>query len=186
MNIRKEKCFLRSLLVMCFLLFLAGTKASSEPTLGTQCQVFRPEFLKKYIVKESELSKLTASGKKKKSLSYGQDGPKTGEFWYVYSDRSDNTTYESPSVNSTKCGSLDFNEEVVIAKIEGDFALVYTEPGAPVYPQISRRAKSRGWIPMNHLLLWNSCPANEKGIYNKAIIVGNIDSSPAQMKYHLR
>ena len=171
----KNRISFFSLTFVCLSLFCVSKTFSAVPELGTQCKVFRPAILKKYVVKESELQSLFMSGKKKNAPTYGQDGANTGEPWYVYSDRSENTTYESPSLNGTKCGSLDFNEEVIIAKIQNGFALVYSEPGVPPYPTISRRAKCKGWVPMTHLLLWSSCPANEKGIYNKAIIVGNID-----------
>ena len=98
------------------------------------------------------------------------------KFWTVYSDRSHNTTYNSPSVSGGKCGELKFNEEVRIAKIENGFALVYSEPKKGFnFPQISSSAESKGWIPMKNLLLWNSCPTDDVGIYHKALIVANLD-----------
>lgn len=168
---KEMKCIQQLIL----LLLSTALTAQAVPQLGTKSLVFRPAVLKKYIVKESELEALTAKSKKSKAPTYGQNTTSTNEPWYVYSDRTDNTTYEAPSLNATKCGSLDFNEEVIIAQIENGFALVYTEPGIPIYPKITSRAKCKGWVPISNLLLWNTCPANEKGIYNKALIVGNID-----------
>ena len=109
------------------------------------------------------------------SGNWGQS-TKANKYWTVYSDRSHNTTYNSASTSSGKCDELNFNEEVRIAKIEGDFALVYTEKKKGViFPLISSEAQSRGWIPMKNLLLWNSCPTDDAGIYQKALIVLNID-----------
>jgi len=175
MNKMKNNNYGLTLLVTCVMSFAVNYSVSAQPALGPQCKVFMPSILKKYIVKESELSNLFSIDKKRKAVTYGQVGVSTNQYWYVYSDRSNNTTYDSPSMSGNKYGSLDFNEEVVIAQIQRDFALVYTEPGSPQFPKVSSRAKCKGWVPMSHLLLWNRCPANERGIYNKAIIVGNID-----------
>lgn len=169
-----KKNYFQILFIVVFL-SLPITAINAVPDLGKECKIFRPSILKKYIVKESELAALTSQAKKNKAPTYGQDGPSTQEFWYVYSDRSNNFTYDTPSINGAKCGSLDFGEQVIIAKIENGLALVYTETKRKPFPQISTAAKCKGWVPMNNLLLWSNCPANERGIYNKAIIVGNID-----------
>ena len=56
--------------------------------------------------------------------------------------------------------------------------MVYTENKKGVlYPLISENAKSRGWILMDNLLLWSSCPTNEVGIYNKAFLAINYDEA---------
>mgnify|MGYP002622933592 CR=1 FL=1 len=176
MKKKKVPNYYTSRILVGIFLFTVNLTVCSMPELGSECKVFKPRILKDYIVKESQLTALVTPDKKKKKVTYGQEGPSTNEFWNVYSDRSENNTYEEPALDSKKCGSLDFNEEVIIAKIENDFALVYTESGSqPHFPQIPRNAKCKGWIPIKNLLLWSSCPANERGIYNKAIIVGNID-----------
>lgn len=153
---------------------LTATSVMAVPSLPETCSAFRPRQLEGYTIKESTLLEILSPQKKKK-MTWGQDGPSTGKYWIAFSDRSQNTTYETPSEKSP-CGKLDFNEEVRIAMIENGFALVYTEEQRGTeYPSISRRAKCKGWIPMKHLLLWTDCPTNEFGIYNKALIVGNID-----------
>lgn len=145
--------------------------AISAPQLPGNCTAGLPNLLLKKTIKESEVNALVKSGK------WGQTN-KAQKYWTVYSDRSHNTTYNSPSTSGGKCDELDFNEQVRIAKIENDFALVYTEnQKGSIYPLISTYAKSRGWIPMKNLLLWSSCPTDEAGIYNKALIVLNIDEA---------
>lgn len=95
--------------------------------------------------------------------------------WNAWSDRADNTTYKGPSTSSGVKNHLEFNERVRIAKIENNFALVYVEKQNEVtYPNIYAN-EDKGWIPMSNLLLWESCPANEKGILNKALIVVNLE-----------
>lgn len=143
----------------------------AAPQLPGNCTAGLPSLLLKKTIKESEINALVKSGK------WGQMN-KTQKYWVAYSDRSHNTTYNSPSAGAGKCDELDFNEQIRIAKIENDYALVYTEKqkGA-IYPLISSNAQSRGWIPMNNLLLWGSCPTDEAGIYNKALIVINIDEA---------
>ena len=143
----------------------------AAPQLPGNCTAGLPNLLLKKTIKESEVNALVKSGK------WGQAN-KSQKYWTVYSDRSHNTTYNTPSTSGGKCDELDFNEQVRIAKIEDDFALVYTEnQKGVIYPLISNNAKSRGWIPLKNLLLWSSCPTDEAGIYNKALIVLNIDEA---------
>ena len=144
--------------------------ASAVPQLPGNCEASLPQLLLKPTIKDAETRALISSG------NWGQNS-KASKYWTVYSDRSHNTTYNTASTASGKCDELEFNEQVRIAKISGDFALVYTENMRGVsYPLISSEAKSRGWIPMKNLLLWASCPTDEYGIYNKALIVLNVDA----------
>lgn len=159
------KHIITSLLLGC----LTSLYLEATPQLPNNCSAFQPPLLLKKTIKESEVDELLKSG------NWGQT-TKGNKYWTVYSDRSHNTTYNSPSTSGGKCDELDFNDQVRIAKIENGFALVYTENQKGVtYPLISSTAQSRGWIPMKNLLLWSSCPTDEAGIYNKALIVLNID-----------
>ncbi len=162
---------MKRLLVAFMLGFGIIISVTAAPQLPGNCTAGLPNLLLKKTIKESEVNALIKSGK------WGQTN-KSQKYWTVYSDRSHNITYNSPSLNGGKCDELDFNEQVRIAKIENGYALVYTEnqKGA-IYPLVSNNAKSRGWIPMEHLLLWSSCPTDEAGIYNKALIVLNIDEA---------
>lgn len=145
------------------------TNMFAAPQLPGSCSAALPQQLLKNTIKESETKALLNSG------NWGQNA-KSNKYWTVYSDRAHNITYYNPSSSASKCDELDFNEEVRIAKIEGDFALVYTERKKGVlYPLISSEAICRGWISMKNLLLWNSCPTDDAGIYQKALIVLNID-----------
>lgn len=157
--------------------FLPSIPIMATPQLPNRCEAYRPRVLNNYTIKQSELDS-HFSPKKKKNLNWGQDGD-TGQYWEVFSDRSNNTVYENPTEGSASCGALDFNEKVRIASIKNNYALVYQElQNGTVYPTISNRAIAngcKGWIPMTHLLLWKDCPTNDYGIYNKALIVGNIN-----------
>ena len=168
-----------ALLLTVFCITLCSVFAA--PQLPENCSAGLPSLLLKNTIKESEVNALVKSGK------WGQTS-KAQKFWKAYSDRSHNTTYNSPSTSGGECDKLDFNEQVRIAKIEGDFALVYTEREKNIdYPHISKNAVSRGWIPMKHLLLWSSCPTDEAGIYNKALIVLNIDQAEkGKQNNHIR
>lgn len=153
--------------------FVLSVIAQAAPTLPQTTTVSLPKVLLKNTVKESEVNSLL------KSSDWGQS-TNSGKFWTVYSDRDNNTTYNSSSVSSGTCGKLDFNESLRIAKIENGFALVYVEKQKGLgYPHISNSAVSKGWVPMKNLLLWGSCPTNEVGIYNKALIVMNLDEVKA-------
>lgn len=161
-----------------FLVLFTGislTAAQITTPLPGKCEAFRPDALYSPILFSDVATSLM------KSDDYGQNSSKRNskskEYWIVYSDRTDNTTYTAPG-SSTKFSSLDFNEKVRIAKISNGYALVYSEPKEQeLYPAISSQSEWRGWIPMSNLLLWNSCPATRKGIYEKAMICANIDKS---------
>ena len=141
----------------------------AAPQLPDTCGVGMPSILSKRFVKESEVNEFLKLG------NWGQPS-RLPKYWTVYSDRSQNITYSLPSDQGVTCDTLTFNEQVRIAQIENDYALVYTEKQKSVtFPLISTSAQCRGWIPMKNLLLWNSCPTDEAGIYNKALIVLNID-----------
>ena len=162
---------MKRLISILFLNVFLSLSAIAIPQLPAdkKCVAAMPSMLRKKVIKESDIQSFLGSE------NWGQKQT-TENYWTVYSDRSHNTTYNASSTSSGKYGELDFNEQVRIAKIENDFALVYTEKQKGVlYPLISTDAVCRGWIPMKNLLLWNSCPTDEKGIYNKALIVMNID-----------
>lgn len=147
-----------------------------------KCEVFKPVAL---LNVKSSLLEATVADKLAKSSTYGQDVIPQGnkKHWNVYSDRSENKTYQEPRKNSPVYERLEMGEELRIAKIQDGFALVYHEPKKSViYPIISEDAVVRGWIPMENLLLWSTCPVNEKGIYNKALITVNMDNINAKNK----
>ena len=165
--------YIHHVAIVTIIAFLASN-VSAVPQLPSKCEAFKPQVLLSYTVKESQLEELVSIQKKKKTSVWGQTESNTGRYWFAYSDRSNNTTYETPG--GAECGKLKFGERVCIAQIEDAYALVYVEQQSGVrYPTISRRAKCKGWIPMSNLLLWSDCPTNEYGIYNKALIVANVD-----------
>jgi hypothetical protein len=136
-----------------------------------KCTAFKPDALEISPIPQSVTESLTEKS------GYGQSSyvGRSKTYWFAYSDRDNNTTYTAPGSNR-KYGSLSFNEQVRIAKIEDDYALVYYDPKyGDEWPKISAEVQWKGWVPMAHLLLWDSCPVNEKGIYNKAMICANID-----------
>ena len=156
-----------SLLFLSFNLVFAQTL----PKLPSQCKVYLPKVLFKGVLSESETAKLASSS------NYGQDKseePAVKKYWEVYSDRNNNKLYTSPDA-AIECGELEFNEKIRIADIKGKYALVYSDP-IGTYPEITQHAKPKGWINMDNLLLWSSCPADEKGIYYKALICYNIST----------
>lgn len=164
-----------SLIIFISSIYVATMKAM--PALPQQCSAFKPLILMQSTVKMSEADKL-AHPKKIKKDSFGQVAFGRNTYWVAWSDRSHNTTYESPDA-SVRCGELNFEEEVRIAEIQNGFALVYQEatPGRVVWPAISRGSVCKGWVPMDNLLLWSDCPTNDYGIYNKALIMLNLDEA---------
>ena len=153
------------------LIFYIGLAVSAQPRLPEKAQIFYPDvLLKSAVVSEKQVRDL------EKSSDFGQRTPPANRtFWIVYSDRDDNPTYTEPG-GSVKHMNLSLNERLRIAQIKNGYALVYSEPQEDIaFPMISQYAECKGWIPMKKLLLWHSCPSNEAGIYNKALLCVNLD-----------
>ena len=165
----------RKILLSALLVF--GAVAPSWAQLATQvpkkCDAFRPDPLYSSMLTDKEARKLASSKDfYQKSSKRGENGK---EFWIVYSDRKDNPAYDAPGSKKV-INHLRFNQKVRIAQIENGYALVYIEPKeGETYPRISSEATMMGWVPMDHLLLWNVCPVNENFIYYKAMLCANID-----------
>ena len=155
--------------ILLFLTLFSVVSMAQVTFPSKSCEAFRPKlFLSNAIVKESEILKFM------KSRKYGQDEtPNEKKFWFVYSDRSNNKLYDSSK--SRVVGYLDFNERVIILKIEGDWAFVYDDPKNEQYPLISSAAVPKGWIKMENLLLWDRAPGNNQKIVNKALIAYNLN-----------
>lgn len=152
---------------------LVGSIYAQQPSLPSKCEAFFPSELapkgKAQTIKESDVNKFLKSG------TYGQTGNKTKKFWKVVSDRDDNPVY-STATSTTKIGSLKWNQSLTILKIQNNRALVAEGSFRDVdYPKLPVNAKCIGWVPMSKLLLWESCPTDDAGIYYKALIAYNID-----------
>ena len=151
---------------VCAILLSITSKAQTE--LPGQCQAGMPKILNSELIKEKEIKQFLETS------DWGQS-QKVDKYWVVYSDRENNITYNKPDKSSGRFSSLNFNEELRIAKLQNGFALVYKEEKtSSIYPKINS-GKTRGWVPMSNLLLWNSCPTNDLGIYRKALPVINVD-----------
>lgn len=152
-----------------FFTLIAVAVNAQIPKKLTKCEVGLPRQLNQVLLKESDMNKFM------KSADFGQSNT-LERYWNVFSDREGNVTYQSPSTSAAKYTTLKFGEELRIAKISGQFALVYAEPQYGVeYPAISSSAVCKGWVPMSKLLLWHSCLASDSGIYNKALLCVNLD-----------
>lgn len=102
-------------------------------------------------------------------------GKLSNNFWVVYIDREGAKSYSSPSVGSVENDGLEFMHPYYVAKIVNGYALLYEEKMAQTNLEISRKAKSIGWVPLDHLLLWSSCPRTIGQVYQKAVILKDID-----------
>lgn len=151
-----------------FLCSMLGLTAQTE--LPSKVKIKKPEILNKNLLKQSELEK---EFQPKVNSRWGQK--KTiNNFWIVWSDRNNNITYTRPGGNEP-FQTLDFGAQVIIADIQGDWALVYQDAKANNFPNVSPTAKSMGWIPMENLLLWKSCPTDDRGVLQKALIAINLN-----------
>jgi Mg-chelatase subunit ChlD len=64
-------------------------------------------------------------------------------------------------------------EKVYVAEVKNGYALVFTDEYTNNYPSINSSAKSKGWISVENLLLWEKCPQNKNLIFQKGLVVGD-------------
>ena len=152
-----------------FVIFTLGVMSLMAQTLPNKCLVSKPSVLVTKMLRETDVNKLMSSA------DFFQSESKNKMFWIVYSDRDNNVAYTT-STGSTQACVLKMNEKLRIAQIENKRALVYEEPvAATQYPKISSAAICKGWVPMDRLLLWDICMADEMGVYQKAMLCLNAD-----------
>ena len=107
---------------------------------------------------------------------WGQNKKRSRKFWRVWSDRDNNVVYDDAKKGSIAKKKLQFGERVTIAYIKNDMALVYTDDVGLEWPSISTHPKSIGWVPMDHLLLWDRCPTDEFYVQRKALIAIHLNA----------
>lgn len=170
-------------------LTLAALSGYAQTELPSESEAFYPDIFRLSSFVSEQVADSLAS-----SSEYGQNiRPKVLKHWVAFSDCDDNITYSSPFDGSDPFSKLAINEEVRIASIKNGYALVYHEPQKDIqYPLISQYAKSRGWVPINRLLLWHNALNTSSGILMKALALvpaeksGNIAvfSNPENDSYY--
>lgn len=147
---------------------VAASMSYAQPKLGKTVSVSRPAVLDGQIIKEKEAYSVLKP-------PYGQSQSKDGRgsFWDVFSDRRNNPVYSAPG-GGQEIGKLEVGEKLRIAEIKSGYALVYTDIKNK-YPEISSKAKSIGWVPLDKLLLWQKVLSDDIGISMKAVICADLD-----------
>ncbi len=160
----------KNILFITFLLGCVLTMAAQEQ-LPKKVAVGKPEILKPKsggTYKKTDLDNEFKPGSKwgtKKTVN---------EFWQVRSDRDRNPVYADATRSRKLNRTLAFGDQVVIAEVKGDMALVYEDRKIEHYPDIPSYAKYIGWVPMDNLLLWDACPTDQRGVQYKALIAINV------------
>jgi hypothetical protein len=101
-------------------------------------------------------------------------GESSNQFWRVYVDREGVKAYESPRSTSRVVKKLSFmNSEDVfyVAQEQNGYVLLYLEKDQQQNLEISDKAKAIGWVSVDELLLWSTCPRTISQIYQKAVIL---------------
>lgn len=106
-------------------------------------------------------------------------GECSSQFWRVYIDREGVKAYESPKPTSKVVNTFKFmNKEDIlyVAKIQNGYALLYKEKYEQTNLDISKQAISQGWVSVDELLLWSTCPRTISQVYQKAVILKDVDA----------
>jgi len=143
---------------------------SSAQKLPNQSKVWLPEYIANtYKVQPDWTKSQKWQDWAVAKIKSNDLGKKNTLVWKVYSDRANNITYTEPSVSSAVHSTLIFMDQLNVAEIRNGFALVYKSYYASM--EIPQDAKCFGWIPVDHLLLWEECPQTHSRIYQKALVV---------------
>lgn len=105
-------------------------------------------------------------------------GESSSQFWRVYIDRNGVKAHISPDASSKVVNTFNFmdkNDILYVAKIQDGFALLYKEKYEQTNLDISKQAKAQGWVSVDELLLWSTCPRTISQIYQKAVILKDVD-----------
>lgn len=169
---------MKKLLSLAFLLVILSQVTAQNNLRVEKFEAWRPDYIKK--------TNGTPSGKNPKQswqewcenrIRRGDLGNNTNEVWTVYSDRSNNPTYNDPSFSSPTGRKLSYGERVLVAKVQSGFALVFKDDQSyRITDNISKKADFLGWVPIDNLLLWVECPKGRGQIYNKALVVWDPDT----------
>ena len=103
-------------------------------------------------------------------------GKLTQHFWIVYVDREGVKSHKEPSPYGKTERVLSFMDAFFVAKVENGYALLYEEKKSMENLEISRKAKAIGWVSVDSLLLWTTCPRTIGQVYQKAVILKDIDA----------
>ena len=106
-------------------------------------------------------------------------GELSSQFWRVYVDRDGVKAYESPNASSKVLHTFNFMEKddiLYVAKIQNGYALLYKEKYEQTNLAISNKAKPQGWVSVDELLLWSTCPRTISQVYQKAVILKDVDA----------
>ena len=98
----------------------------------------------------------------------------SNQLWQVYIDRDSVRAYAAPNRGSEVVAIFPFMNErdvLYVARVEGDFALLYSEKREHASLLISPHARPQGWVHLDELLLWSTCPRTVNQVYKKAFIL---------------
>ena len=96
--------------ISCICAILLSVTGKAQTGLPGQCQAGMPKILNSELIKEKEIKQFLGTS------DWGQS-QKVDKYWVVYSDRENNITYNKPNKSSGRFSSLNFNEELHIAKL---------------------------------------------------------------------
>ena len=106
-------------------------------------------------------------------------GECSSQFWRVYIDRDGVKAHESPNATSRVVNTFNFMDKediLYVAKIQNGYALLYKEKYEQTNLDISKKAKVQGWVSVDELLLWSTCPRTVSQVYQKAVILKDVDA----------
>lgn len=97
-------------------------------------------------------------------------GVQSNNLWRVYIDRDDVSAYAEPALNSRELKKLKFLDSYFVAEVRNNFALLFDIKYVQTNLAIPKDAVAIGWVEIDKLLLWTTCPRTRNQICQKAVI----------------
>jgi len=167
-----KNCFAVKNIILLVLACMVICTSTTGQSLPKQCKVWLPEYI-------ANTNNVQPDWKKSQKwqdwviakIKNNDFGTANTLVWQVYSDRANNQTYTESNNSSAAHSTLGFMEQLNIAEIRNDFALLYKSNEISNDLKISKDAQCFGWIPIDNLLLWQETPKTHSKIYQKALVI---------------
>lgn len=157
------------------LILIVSNQALAQKTINGYLAL--PKYFKNGV-KDIDLQKIHKGNLKISDLiiQYGQEPA----IWQVYSDRSNNKLFHSPSLGSAKSMRMDYMEVLVVKEVSPNNFL-------HVYSQFKNDKKDvdLGWVPAENLILSPRSLLNSTSLPKKVMALFSVDEKLAEIANEL-
>lgn len=107
----------------------------------------------------------------------------SGKPWIVYSDRSQNSSFEKPG-SSKKIKDLNFLDHFFVIEETDGWIKIISDPNFDwTTSKFSQQKQDYGWVKKDEMLLWNHCLIDSKSTFDKkAMLLNTVETVKMKTK----